>query len=177
VTGFWDLVKRRPKLPAGADVPLDADERVIAWARTPDDGFVVATNRGLHLPGRPARLGWHEIHKAVWSGRELAVTPAGVVAERDGFTEMADLPVETVLLIEPGDVPEQVRARVTGSVTYTSHQKLGGGGGVRVAARKVSGADGLTWTARYDPGTPVSPAVLEETSTLVAGLRSATDPA
>jgi hypothetical protein len=176
VTGFWDLVKRRPKLPADAGVALDPDERLIAWARTPDEGFVVATNRGLRLPTRPARLGWHEIHKAVWSGRELTVTPAGVVAERDGFTEVADLPVQTVLLIEPGDVPEQVRARVTGSVTYTSYHQLGGGG-VRVAARKVAGVDGLTWTARYDPGTPVSPAVLEETSTLVAGLRSATDPA
>ena len=126
-------------------------------------------------PTRPSRLGWHEIHKAVWSGRELAVTPAGVVAERDGFTEVADLPVETVLLIEPGDVPEQVRARVTGSVSYTSHHDLGGG--VRVAARKVSGVDGLTWTARYDPGTPASPAVAEETSVLVAGLRADTDPA
>jgi hypothetical protein len=170
-------VLRRRGLPPELRPPLAPDERVLGWARTEPDGAVVATNLGLHLTGRHARLGWHEIHKAVWSGRELAVTPAGVVAERDGFTEMADLPVETVLLIEPGDVPEQVRARVTGSVTYTSHQKLGGGGGVRVAARKVSGADGLTWTARYDPGTPVSPAVLEETSTLVAGLRSATDPA
>jgi hypothetical protein len=175
VNGFWDLVKRRPKLPVDAGVTLDADERVIAWARTPDDGYVVATNRGLRLPTRPSRLGWHEIHKAVWSGRELAVTPAGVIAERDGFTEVADLPVETVLLIEPGDVPEQVRARVNGSVSYTSHHDLGGG--VRVAARKVSGVDGLTWTARYDAGTPTSPAVLEETSVLVAGLRADTDPA
>jgi len=175
VTGFWDLVKRRPKLPADAGVALDPDERLIAWARSPDDGYVVATNHGLWLPTRPSRLGWHEIHKAVWSGRELAVTPAGVVAERDGFTEVADLPVETVLLIEPGDVPEQVRARVNGSVSYTSHHDLGGG--VRVAARKVSGVDGLTWTARFDSGAPASPAVLEETSALVAALRSATDPA
>ena len=46
-----------------------------------------------------------------------------------------------------------------------------------MAARKVSGVDGLTWTARYDAGTPASPAVLEETSVLVAGLRADTDPA
>jgi hypothetical protein len=174
VTGFWDLVKRRPKLPAGADVPLDADERVIAWARTPDDGFVVVTNRGLHLPARPARLGWHEIHKAVWSGRELTVTPAEVVADRNGFLEVADRPVERVLLLDAGTVPEQIRSRVTGSVSYTAHHQLHGGG-VRVVARKVSGVDGLSWTVRYDPGTPVTPAVLEETAALVAGIRSTAD--
>jgi hypothetical protein len=172
--GFWDLVKRRPKLPADAGIALDTGERVLAFAATSGAGYVVATNRGLRLPGRDRRLGWHEIHKAVWSGRELAVTPARVVAERDGFTEVADLPVESVLLLDPGDLPEQVRARVTGSVPYTSHHRMGGGG-VRVAARKVSGVDGLTWTARYDAGTDISPSVLEETSALVAGLRSATD--
>jgi hypothetical protein len=174
VSGFWDLVKRRAKLPADAGVTLEPDERVIAFARTPEGAYAVATNRGLRLPARDGRLGWHEIHKAVWSGRELAVTPAAVVAERAGFTEVADRPVERVLLLDPGTVPEQVRSRVTGSVSYTAHHRLPGGG-VRVVARKVSGVDGLTWTVRYDPGTPVSPAVLDETAALVAGIRSTAD--
>jgi hypothetical protein len=174
MSGFWDLVKRRPKLPADAGIALEPDERVIAWAAVSGGGYVVATNRGLWLPARPERLGWHQIHKAVWSGRELTVTPAQVVAERDRFTEVADLPEETFLLLDPGDVPQQVRTRVTGSVTYTSHHRLPTGG-VRVAARKVSGVDGLTWTARYDPGTPVSPEVVAQTSTLVAGIRESTD--
>jgi hypothetical protein len=174
VSGFWDLVKRRQKLPAEAGLTLEPDERVIAFARTPDGGYAVATNRGLRLPGREERLGWHEIHKAVWSGRELTVTPAEVVADRDGFLEVADRPVQRVLLLDPGSVPEQVRSRVTGSVSYTAHHQLPGGG-VRVVARKVSGVDGLTWTARYDPGTPVTTAVLEETAALVAGIRSTAD--
>jgi hypothetical protein len=104
----------------------------------------------------------------------LTVTPAEVVADRTDFLEVADRPVERVLLIDPGTMPEQVRSRVTGSVSYTAHHKLPGGG-VRVVARKVSGVDGLTWTARYDPGTPVTPAVLEETAALVAGIRSTAD--
>ena len=100
--------------------------------------------------------------------------PREIVAERDGFLEVVDSPVQNVLLLDPGSVPEQVRSRVTGSVTYTAHHRLPGGG-VRVAARKVSGVDGLTWTVRYDPGTPVTPEVLDETAALVAGIRSTAD--
>jgi hypothetical protein len=116
------LFRRRPKLPAGLRPALDRDERVIAWAElAAGAGVIVATNHGLWLPGREDRLGWHDIHKAAWSGRELSVTPAGRVEERDGYVVVADRPVETYLLLDPGDVPHQVRARVTRSVAYTSH--------------------------------------------------------
>jgi len=172
---FWELFKRRVKLPADAGVPLQPDERVIAWSRTGDGSYVVATDRGLYLPGS-ARLGWHEIHKAVWSGRELTVTPAEVVERREGYDVMADLPPRTVLLLEPRDVPQQVRARVTASVSYTAHHPLDGGG-VRVVARKVRGVDGLSWAVRYDPGTAATaPEVVEETGVLVAEARISTTP-
>mgnify|MGYP003524668577 CR=1 FL=1 len=69
------VFRRRPKLPADRRPPLDRDERVLAWAES-GDGVVVATNRGIWLPGHAGRVGWHEIHKTVWSGRELIVTPA-----------------------------------------------------------------------------------------------------
>jgi hypothetical protein len=176
VTRMWDLIRRRPKLPADAGVTLERDERLLAWARAVSGGLVVATHRGLRLPGRAQRLGWHEIHKAVWSGRELAVTPSSVVEERPGYAVVADLPVETVLLIEPGDVPDQVRARVTGSVSFTAHHRLPGGG-ARVVARRVSGVDGLSWAVRYDPGTLRGPEVDAETDALVAQARAAADPA
>jgi hypothetical protein len=46
-----------------------------------------------------------------------------------------------------------------------------------VAARRVSGVDGLTWTVRYDPGTPTADeAVLETTDRLVAAARSGATP-
>jgi hypothetical protein len=167
------VFRRQPKLPADAGVALDPDERVLAWSKT-DGGYAVATNRGLRLPGAD-RLGWHEIHKAVWSGRELTVTPAGVREEREGYAVVDDLPPRTVLLLDPRDVPRQVQARVTGSVSYTMHHRLPGGG-ARVVARRVSGRDGLSWTVRYDPGTPVDPEVAQETAVLVAAARAATDP-
>jgi hypothetical protein len=170
------LFRRRPKLPAAHRPALEADERVLAWAATSGDGAVVATNRGLWLPGLN-RLGWHEINKAAWSGRELRVTPAQVCEERDGYTVVADQPVIPLLLVEPGDLPHQVRTRVTGSVAYTVHYLLPAGGGVRVVARRVSGVDGLSWTVRYDVGASVTdPAVIGLTGELVARARHSAEP-
>ncbi|GAA1886712.1 hypothetical protein [Asanoa iriomotensis] len=175
MTSLWDLFRRKVKLPADAGVALDPDERVIAWSRTQAGPYVVATDRGLRLPHHD-RLDWHRIHKAVWSGRELTVTPAEVVEEREGYEVLADAPSVGVLLVDPREVPQQVRARVTGSVSYTSHHPVDGGG-VRVVARKVRGRDGLAWSVRYDPGTETStPDVVEATSELVADARLATTP-
>ncbi|MFE9958422.1 hypothetical protein [Micromonospora sp. NPDC005299] len=174
------LFSRKPKLPPADRPPLHHDERVLAWAAVGNgegDGVVVASNLGLWLPGRGERIGWHDVLKAVWSGRELTVTPADRVAERDGYLVVADCPAETYLLLDPGDLPHQVRARVTRSVAYTAHHPVPGGAG-RVAARRVPGVDGLTWTVRYDPGTPTDDeAVAAETGRLVAAARAATAPA
>ncbi|RZU77534.1 hypothetical protein EV384_6264 [Micromonospora kangleipakensis] len=173
------LFNRKPKLSPADRPPLATDERVLAWAAAGNgegDGVVVASNLGLWLPGRAHRLGWHDILKAVWSGRELTVTPAERVAERDGYLVVADCPAETYLLLDPGDLPHQVRARVTRSVAYTAHHEVPGGAG-RIAARRVAGVDGLTWTVRYDPGTPAADeAVAAETDRLVAAARASTAP-
>lgn len=171
------LFRRRPKLPPADRPPLAADERVLAWAAAGNgegDGVLVATNLGLWLPGRGHRIGWHDLLKAVWSGRELTVTPADHVADRDGYLVVADCPAETYLLLDPGDLPHQVRARVTRSVAYTQVHPVPGGAG-RVVARRVPGVDGLTWTVRFEPGTPADdPDVLAETDRLVAAARAST---
>jgi hypothetical protein len=169
------FLRRRPKLPAALRPALDSDERVLAWAAAGEDQAVVATNRGVWLPDR-GRLGWHQIHKAAWSGRELRITPAEVAEERAGYTVQVDAPVLTYLLLDPGDLPDQVRTRVTRSVAYTAHHPLPVGG-VRVVGRRVSGADGLTWSVRYDTGTPVdAEPVVAATDELVGAARDATAP-
>ncbi|MCL7460721.1 hypothetical protein M8I35_26495 [Micromonospora sp. MSM11] len=174
------LLRRKPKLPPADRPPLAADERVLAWAAAGNgegDGVVVASNQGLWLPGRAHRLGWHDVLKAVWSGRQLTVTPAERLAEHDGYLVVADCPAESYLLLDPGELPHQVRQRVTRSVAYTRHHPVPGGA-ARVAARRVPGADGLTWTVRLDPGTPTdTPEVLAELDRLVADARAATAPA
>ncbi|HEV7961850.1 MAG TPA: hypothetical protein VGP57_04850 [Actinoplanes sp.] len=172
------FLRRRPKLPADKRPALEPDERVLAWAYVgsdPGGPVVVATTRGLWLPERP-RLGWHEIHKATWSGRELRVTPAEVAEQRDGYTVLVDAPIIAYLLLEPGEVPDQVRARVTRSVAYTSHHPLPAGG-VRVVGRRVSGADGLSWAVRYDSGTPVdAEPVVQVTDELIGAARQTLAP-
>lgn len=155
---------RRSRLPAEAKRPFEASEHLVAWAPVADghpadgaDGYLVATNRGLWLPGRDERLGWHEIHKATWSGRELVVTPAKLVrsageapdAPADVF---ADDETSSYRIGDPGELPYQVRVRVTKSVAYSIHHELPNGG-VRVVARRVPGVDGLHWALRYDEGT------------------------
>jgi hypothetical protein len=171
------IFKRRPKLPADERPALDREERVVGWARVGGDGGVlVVTNRGLWLPGEEHRIGWHEVHKATWSGSVLAVTPAEVVTVREGYAVLADRPVRSLPLPDPGDVPHQIRARVTRSVAYTEHHRLPGGG-VRVVARRVSGVDGLSWTVRYDPGTAADDEVLAQTDELVTAAQTSTAPA
>ena len=121
-------------------------------------------------------MGWQEIHKAAWSGRELRITPAEVAEERDGYLVLVDGPVVGFLLLEPGELPDQVRTRVTKSVAYTSHHQLNAGG-VRVVGRRVPGKNGLSWAVRYDSGTPVKlPAVVELTGELVSAAQGATAP-
>ncbi len=127
---------------------LLADDRLVAWATTPDGAFVVASRTGLRLPdGR--LLGWDHIDKAVWQALSLALTEAVEVAP--GIAE--DLPPVTLTLADPRDLPAAVRERVTHSVAFTAHNRLPGGSGVRVVGRRVAGQDGLAWSVRYDdPG-------------------------
>jgi hypothetical protein len=159
--GYGVIVFGRRKLPGSLRPKLDSGERLLAWARTADDPgqAVVVTTFGLWLPGRP-RLGWHEIHKATWAGSRLTVIPAVPVGEpvpMDGagsYAVMSDGEPVSVALAEPGDVPPEVRTRVTRSVAFTAHHPLSLGG-VRVVARRVPGVNGLVWHVRYDEGTPV----------------------
>ena len=170
-----NIFRRRPKLPAALRPALEPGERVLAWAHVTEDQVLVATNLALWLPDR-GRLGWHEIHKVAWSGRELRITPAEVAELRESYAVLVDAPVLTYLLLDPAELPDQVRTRVTRSVAYTSHHPLPAGG-VRVVGRRVSGVNGLSWAVRYDSGTPadVEP-VVKVTDELVTAAQNATAP-
>lgn len=153
---------------------MEPDERVVAWATATGDEVIVVTNHGIWLPGATGRLGWHEIHKATWSGQQLALVRAREVGEHDGYTIVEDLPSAVHTLLDPDRVPGQVRARVTRSIAYSTHHPLPGGGGARVVARRVSGVDGLRWTVRLDPETDFADREIRAlTSQFVAQARAA----
>ncbi|GAA4262951.1 hypothetical protein [Dactylosporangium darangshiense] len=168
---------QRRRLPADKRPKLGPDERVVAWAGATGDNVVVVTNQGVWLPGVGERLGWHEIHKATWSGRQLAVVAAREVGGDEQYAVMADLPPLVITLLDPDRVPEQVRVRVNKSIAHTSHHPLdeitGVRGGVRVVGRRVPGINGLRWTVRYDDGVDAeAPGVAEHTQELVAWAKS-----
>jgi hypothetical protein len=187
------LFGRRRRLPEKYRPALERDERVVAWAALDGvaaggaagaaaggaggggaGGALVATNLGLWLPlDPPARLGWHEIHKAVWTGEALEVTAARLVEHGPGYDVVEDLPTVDFRLVDPGDLPSQVRARVTRSVGPSMHHPLPDSEGVRVVGRRVPGVDGLAWTVRYDPGVDHDdPTVREATAALVDQARA-----
>jgi hypothetical protein len=156
-----NLFGRKP--PKSRLPTLEPDERIVAWAQPTagggelgvGDGLVAATPFGLWLPDRTARLGWHEIHKVIWTGRSLTVIAGCAVATRRPpsgaeYLVMTDSPAVSVDLESPGSLPDQVRTRVNRSIAHTSHHQLPGGGGVRIVARRVRGTNGLSWVARYD---------------------------
>ena len=152
------LVRRllgRPELPPGFTGRLAADERVLASATTVDGAPVVATSLGLWVTdadGSPRRTGWHLISKATWGQGTLAVVEAHQVGEAEGAVLIVDRPPRRLRLRDPGQVPEQVHARVEGSIRSRHHRALPGGGAWFVQ-RKVPGRDGVLLQVRADQGT------------------------
>lgn len=129
---------RSPSLPPEAGVTLDAGERVLVHARTPDGGYVVATDRALRLPGE-GPLPWYRIDRALWDEEGLRVVAT------DGSERRMALP-------EPGRLPEAVRERVTSTILANRHVRLGERGGVRLVARRVPGQDTAEWDLVFDRG-------------------------
>lgn len=152
-------------LPDGVAGRLEADERVLATARTADGGHLVVTSWGLWLPDADGmrRVGWHLVSKATWRNDALAVVEAVEVEEiavGDGPTAvlLADRPARRFRLADAGRVPEAVHARVEGSIR-SRHRRDLPGGGVWFVQRKVPGRDGIVLQVRPDPGTDPAVAV------------------
>ncbi|MEU9891225.1 hypothetical protein AB0M95_26170 [Sphaerisporangium sp. NPDC051017] len=129
-------------LPPEAGVTLEPGERALVHARTPDGGYVVATDRALRLPGE-SPLPWYRIDRAQWDEEGLQVVAT------DGGEWRVSLP-------EPGRLPEAVRERVTSSILVNRHVRLGERGGVRLVARRVPGRDDALWELVFDPGLDAS---------------------
>jgi hypothetical protein len=151
-------------LPEGFAGRLEADEQVIAAARTADGGHLVVTSWGLWLPDGGAvsgagvrRVGWHLVSRAVWRNGTLAVVEAEEVEQlaADAGPDavlLADRPARRFRLVDAGRVPEAVHARVEGSIRSRHHRDLPGGGAWFVQ-RKVPGRDGTVLQVRPDAGT------------------------
>lgn len=133
-------------------VALEAGDRRVAWALTDDQQPVVATERGLVLPGRE-RVDWADIERAGWQRPVLTVVESAEVAGTGRTTAVR-------LREDDGGVPDVVHAGVTSSVAWSTHVRLIPAGGVRVVGRRRHGRDVFDWQLVYDPGTDLAdPAV------------------
>ncbi|WP_438388178.1 hypothetical protein [Actinopolyspora saharensis] len=137
-------------LPEGFDGALDAEERVLASAASAR-GALVATNRGLWVPGESGarRIGWHLLNRAVWRDGMLVLTEAEEYRRVDGAVLLRDLPRRRFRLDRSGRLPDVVHARVTGSIKSTQYRELSVGG-ARFVRRRVPGVDGTVLQVRPD---------------------------
>jgi hypothetical protein len=155
-----DLVKRRfarapEPVRAAVAAAGDPDERVLAWGTLRlDEGWLVATSRGLRSVGSPDEepvLRWHEVGHAKWTtvpggGGELAVTP--LVEVEPGVQARAT--VRRYAFSDAGDLPAVVRRRVDETVVASQRSPLPGGGGVLLVARRIPGQPGREWAVVFD---------------------------
>lgn len=155
---------RRPPLPeAVAAVALDPGERRLAWGITTAGDAVVATDRGLRLPGRPA-VAWADVERALWRRPVLTVSQVAAV-EGTGARWQLELGDE-------GDLPDTVRTQVTGSVAWSNHVRLSPAGGVRLVGRRRPGQELLDWQLVFDTGTdPDDPGLRAQAEALVEDAR------
>ena len=147
------LFRRRPVPDAVRSAAVPAGDRRLAWAVTAGGEAVVATRRGLLLPGRPL-LAWTDVERASWTEPHLTVVEVSEV-EGTGTTTVVEVR-------EPGDLPEVVRSMVTASVAWSAHARLQPQGGVRVVGRRRPGEDLLEWQLVYDRGTDLSDPLVRE---------------
>jgi hypothetical protein len=141
------LLRRRTTPEVVRAVALEPGERRVAWALTTAGEPVVATDRGLRLPGRPV-LEWEQIERASFARPVLTVLE---LAEVEGTG--ARHAVELDLADEQTDLPATVRARVAASVAWSSHTRLAPAGGVRIVGRRRRGLEVLDWQLVFDQGT------------------------
>ncbi|CAM4085353.1 hypothetical protein KIPE111705_39805 [Kibdelosporangium persicum] len=139
------------RTPDDFDGTLEDGEYVIASAEVKSGGHMVATSRGLWLPGS-RRVGWHMISKATWGGGTLVLIEAVEAAKAGDAVVLADQPPVRFVFVQSGKLPDIVHARVTKSIVSRHRQELPGGGAWFVQ-RRVPGQDGVVLQVRPDKGT------------------------
>jgi len=134
---------------------------------------VPATVKALRLPPGERRTTWgltvdgeewSQVERANWQPPRLTVLEVAEVAGAG--------PRHVLDLDDVGDLPQVVRAQVTGSVAWSSHEKLTPAGGVRVVGRRVAGERTLRWQLVFDAGTDRhDPLVRAQADDLLEGAR------
>lgn len=166
-----DAVRRRfARAPEAVRAVLADGEQALAWgALTRDEGWLVATDRGLRRLGADGAAGeplpWHLIGSARWTaagetGGTFVVTP---LAEVEPGVQ-ARGPEQRHSLADAGELPTIVRRRVDQTVVASQRSPLPGRGGVLLVARRIPGQPGREWTVVFDDDADRADPVARETA-------------
>lgn len=156
-------------------VDLDAGERPLAWALGPDEQWYVGTGSALHLVHGETvrRIGWERIERAHWHSEssELVIVEVAGLGEDEARTQLA--------VVQPGQLLELLRERVTKSVVINMFAAVHGRRGLSVIGRRSPSSDGqVTWSyllaEGLDPDDPevqtVAARTLSQAEAELAGL-------
>jgi hypothetical protein len=137
--------RRTTRLPGDARATLDLarGERVLTAARARDGGWVAATDQALVGPGW--RAPWSAATHAQWYDDVATLE----VAWLDAAGERQD---RSLVLDDPGRLPETVHERVTATILLSRHLPVNGRNGVRVVARRQPGSEDVEWQVVADAG-------------------------
>jgi hypothetical protein len=125
---------------------------------------MVATDAALYLSDAGfVRLPWERIEQASWKDGWLHIREVGRAGEHH------------LRLTEPDAVPETVQERVTATIAINRHEKLPGGGGVRIVGRRPPRGDAIRWTFVFDAGLdPDDPGLRAQAEQILENLRRQT---
>ncbi len=163
--------RRRPPLPDATSerpCPLEAGERVLAWARDERSGaHVVATTHHLALVDAGGALvwnrPWHEAESGTWQGESSQLTVTWV--DRGAPARWR--------LTEPSLIQQALRERLQASVVLADEFRTAGRRTVRVVIRQdLASGDLLEQTIPGKGARPQRPAVAREAAQRMARLRS-----
>jgi hypothetical protein len=139
------LPRRTTRLPdaARATLGLARRERVLSAARLRDGQWVAATDQAL--VGTGWRAPWSAASHAQWYDDVGTLE----VAWLDDAGERQD---RSLVLDEPGLLPETVHERVTATILLSRHLPVRGRQGVSVVARRQPGSEDVEWQVVADAG-------------------------
>jgi len=147
------LPRRTPRLPDDARAALDLarGERVLSAGGLRGGGWVAATDQGL--VGAGWRVTWSAATHAQWYDdvATLAVTWLDDAGERHE---------RSLVLDEPGLLPEAVYERVTATILLSQRLPVSGKRGVRIVARRQPGSDEVQWQIVPDAGVDLADAAV-----------------
>jgi hypothetical protein len=137
--------RRNIRLPddARARIDLARGERVLSAARLGDGDWVAATDQAL--VGAGWRAPWSAATHAQWYDDASTLE----VAWLDDAGDRQD---RSLVLDEPGLLPETVHERVTATILISRHLPVSGRNGVRVVGRRQPGSDEVEWQVVADAG-------------------------